>query len=290
MHFEPNKTYGKHTHAEIHPALIMGVVASTICFPDHNQSPRNTYQSAMGKQSMGIYSTNFSKRLDSMANVLNYPMKPLVQTRVGQLIHQDSMPNAANSIVAIMSCQDSTRGLIHYTRTLWTVGFIILHSIARTKTTSARIDIRGEEKFMCPDPVNTKGLKPGSYNGLNKKGFIKPNGSSTAVISSLERQCPYETGKRALVKKRTTTRAPRCATTRVAYPIAPLNLKTVTATALSRSRFAPTASRALGTSSAVATARRARLVICLPSRICRSLPRRDSPRTSSSTRTVSPPV
>ena len=39
-----------HTHCEIHPAMILGVCASIVPFPDHNQSPRNTYQSAMGKQ------------------------------------------------------------------------------------------------------------------------------------------------------------------------------------------------------------------------------------------------
>lgn len=39
-----------YTHCEIHPALILGIMASIIPFPDHNQSPRNTYQSAMGKQ------------------------------------------------------------------------------------------------------------------------------------------------------------------------------------------------------------------------------------------------
>ena len=92
-----------YTHCELHPALMFGILATDIPFPDHNQSPRNSYQSSMGKQAMGTYALNFNKRIDTLSHVLHYPEHPIVGNRIMRMLPTRDMSAGINAIVAILS-------------------------------------------------------------------------------------------------------------------------------------------------------------------------------------------
>ncbi|KAG6393793.1 hypothetical protein SASPL_144365 [Salvia splendens] len=98
------------THIEIEPFTILGVIAGLIPYPHHNQSPRNTYQCAMGKQAMGNIAYNqailFSValcRFDSLIYLLVYPQRPLLTTRTIELVSYDKLGAGQNASVAVMS-------------------------------------------------------------------------------------------------------------------------------------------------------------------------------------------
>ena len=93
----------RHTHLEITPYSILGICASLIPYAEHNQSPRNSYESAMAKQALGIYASNFPLRVDSRAHILHYPQKPLVQTKPMEVIGYNRRPSGQNCIVAVLS-------------------------------------------------------------------------------------------------------------------------------------------------------------------------------------------
>ena len=164
-----------YTHCEIHPSTVFGVLASCVPFPDHNQAPRNTYQCAMGKQAMGVYATNYDKRMDKTAYVLNYPSRPLVDTRVLNFLQLNSIPSGCQIHVAIMT----HTGYNQEDSVLINKGSIdrglFLATIYHTEKDEDKNIIRDEIVRCKPDPEKTKGIKFGNYDKLNASGFIPEN-------------------------------------------------------------------------------------------------------------------
>jgi len=131
---------------------------------------------AQAKQAMGIYATNFNERMDKTAYVLSYPTRPLVDTRVMNLIKLNENPSGCNINVAIMTHtgynqEDSLlvnkgsidRGLLQIT-------------ITHTEKDEDKQKINGDEEIRCkPDITKTKGMKFGNYNKVNSKGVVPEN-------------------------------------------------------------------------------------------------------------------
>jgi len=91
------------THLEIEPFTVLGAVAGLIPYPHHNQSPRNTYQCAMGKQAIGAIAYNQFRRIDTLLYFMVYPQQPMVKTKTIELIEYDKLPAGQNATVAVMS-------------------------------------------------------------------------------------------------------------------------------------------------------------------------------------------
>ena len=168
--------FTRYTHCEIHPSTIFGILASCIPFPEHNQSPRNTYQCAQSKQAMGIYVTNFANRMDKTAYVLNYPMRPLVDTRIMNMIQLNKIPSGTNVIVAIMT----HTGYNQEDSLLINQGSIdrgmALVTVYHTEKDEDKQKINGDEEIRCnPVPSKTKGMKIANYKKLNSKGVVPEN-------------------------------------------------------------------------------------------------------------------
>ena len=130
---------------------------------------------AMGKQALGVYMSNFNKRIDTMGNILNYPQKPLVHTKLSKYTYSNELPAGVNVVVAIMTHtgfnqEDSI--MINQSaldRGLFTSTYYKAFRDQCTKNHST-----GEEEVFI-NPSEIAQLKPFSYKKLNEDGFIPKN-------------------------------------------------------------------------------------------------------------------
>ena len=91
------------THLEVDPLSLLGVVAGVIPYPHHNQSARNTFQSAMGKQAMGGVALNQHQRVDTILLVGAYPQRPLCRSRAMTIHNYENLGAGINAMVCVMS-------------------------------------------------------------------------------------------------------------------------------------------------------------------------------------------
>lgn len=168
-------SYIKYTHCEFHPQLLVGVITTNVPFCNCQPGTRNIFQYSQGKQGMGIYATNYRYRFRTDFNfILYHPARSLISTYTSKYIFTDILPPGENAIIAI-ACytgynqEDSIvinksaidRGLFR-SKSLRTY----ISVIQKNQSTSQ------DDIFMKPEPTKVTGMKLGSYDKLNDKGYI----------------------------------------------------------------------------------------------------------------------
>lgn len=189
--------YKKHTHIEIHPSLILGACASCIPFPQHNQAPRNTYQSAMGKQAVGIHCTNHQKRFDTFTHVLGYPQKPLVDTKMMKFLKADKLPSGTNVIVAIMTYGGyNQEDSILFNKSAIERGLFSSTFYRTYKDEEKKNQSLGEKEIFCkPEKEKLLHPKPMNYSKLNSEGHVEKNTFVTDKDIIMGKKIPIKNDK-----------------------------------------------------------------------------------------------
>jgi DNA-directed RNA polymerase II subunit RPB2 len=173
--------YMNYTHGELHPSLMYGVLTANVPFADHNEAPRNLYHGAMGKQALGIFATNFKKRMDTSSHILHYPQRALCNTKPALYTNSGEVPSGINAIVAI-ACytgynQDDSlifnqssidRGIFQSTNYK-----TYKDEEKRNSSTLEDEKFCKPEKFYANKTLKTTGMKGGSYDKLDDDGFVK---------------------------------------------------------------------------------------------------------------------
>jgi DNA-directed RNA polymerase beta subunit len=131
--------------------------------------------SAMGKQALGIYMTNFNSRMDTLSNVLNYPQKSLIATKLSKYTQAAELPSGINAVVAIMTYTGFNQedGIIVNRDALDRGLFVSTHYKTLKEQCNKNHSTGEEEVFCCPDKVDIS--KQFNYNKLNKDGFVNKN-------------------------------------------------------------------------------------------------------------------
>lgn len=141
------------------------------------------HNSSMGKQALGIHTTNYNSRFDTNGYVLLNVQRPLVNPRTMELVGFDKLPTGQQIIVAIMNFtgynqEDSVmlngagldRGRFN---TLASKTHKDKEAKKAANAIRGKTSLGGQEQFMKPTKETTKDMKMGSYENLDESGLGK---------------------------------------------------------------------------------------------------------------------
>ena len=100
--FAEDDLTARHTHVEVDPSYLLGVMGNQVVFPENNPLPRDLFACGQMRQAVSVYHSNYQNRIDKMGVVLNNGQTPLVKSRYLKHISGEKHPYGENVICAIM--------------------------------------------------------------------------------------------------------------------------------------------------------------------------------------------
>jgi DNA-directed RNA polymerase beta subunit len=167
--------YVNYDCCDTHPQLLVGAITTNVPFCNYEEGTRNIYQYSQGKQGMGIYASNYRYRYRTdWSYILYYPERPLINTYTSKYIFTDIMSPGENAIIAI-----STYTGYNQEDSIIVNGASLDRGLFRSKSLKTYISVieknqstSQDDKFMKPDFAKVTGMKIGSYDKLNNKGYV----------------------------------------------------------------------------------------------------------------------
>ena len=155
---------------------------------------------------MGIYSSNYYDRFDTLAHILHYPQKPLVSNKLMKYMRSTELPAGINAIVAIATFEGyNQEDSILINQAAIDRGFF-RSTFYRTYSDQEKEIVRVGgliEKFEIPDKKTTKGIQHGNYGKLGPDGIIEPGSRVIENDIIIGKTTPIATNKHEINQNKT---------------------------------------------------------------------------------------
>jgi DNA-directed RNA polymerase subunit B' len=92
-----------HTHLEISPLALFGLITSMVPYGNFSQSARLLIGAKNQKYGIGLYTASYLYRVDMDVNIMHYPQIPIVHSIMHEISGYEKHPAGQNVVLAVMS-------------------------------------------------------------------------------------------------------------------------------------------------------------------------------------------
>lgn len=162
-----------YTHSDFNQWTLFGSIASNVPFSNHNYGTRNIIHFSQAKQSIGVYLSSYKDRMD-ISQILYNPQIPIVQTKGMKYNGCLDLPFGENAIVAVCSYTGyNQEDSLIFNQSAIDRGFFRADTLKKESSVIEKNPSTSQDDiFTKPDRNKVVGMKQGSYEKLNDKGFV----------------------------------------------------------------------------------------------------------------------